>query len=45
VCAYPHATVWSILSFFRTAGAFSPNYRNVARAVWQNFKSKFRRSG
>lgn len=44
VCAYPHATVWSILSFFRTAGALSPSYLNVARAVWHQLSSKFRRS-
>jgi lysylphosphatidylglycerol synthetase-like protein (DUF2156 family) len=44
VCAYPHATIGSILSFFRTAGAFSPSYVNVARSMWQHARAKFRRS-
>ncbi len=43
VGAYPKASIRSILSFFRTAGAFSPSYRNVARTAWQQFRNKFRR--
>lgn len=38
VCVSPRVTVSSIISFFRTAGAFSPNYRNVARAFWQHLR-------
>lgn len=45
VCAYPHATMWSILSFLRTAGAFSPSYLNVTRAAWHRLKNRFSRSG
>jgi phosphatidylglycerol lysyltransferase len=44
VCAAPHATVGSILSFLRTAGAFSPSYRNVARSIWHRMKQKFQRN-
>lgn len=44
VCAAPKATPWSILSFLRTAGAFSPSYRNVARAIWHRLCEKVRPS-
>ena len=40
VCAAPKATVGSILSFLRTAGAFSPSYRNVLRSIWQRTRRK-----
>ncbi|MCA9055221.1 MAG: DUF2156 domain-containing protein [Planctomycetaceae bacterium] len=43
VCAAPHATTGSIISFLRTAGAFSLSYRNVARSIWQHTRQKFRR--
>ena len=42
VCAAPQATVWSILSFVRTTGAFSPSYWNVAKAMWNGVCEKFR---
>jgi phosphatidylglycerol lysyltransferase len=44
VCAYPRASISSCLSFFRTAGAFSPSYRNVARVMWNRLRQKFRGS-
>jgi phosphatidylglycerol lysyltransferase len=40
VCVTPKATVFSIMSFLRTVGAFSVSYRNLARAVWRDLKGK-----
>lgn len=40
VCAYPRASISSCLSFFRTAGALQPSYRNASRVIWQQIKRK-----
>lgn len=40
VCVTPRASLFSVLSFLRTVGAFSVNYRNLMRAIWQDLRGK-----
>ncbi|MFV0445898.1 MAG: phosphatidylglycerol lysyltransferase domain-containing protein [Planctomycetaceae bacterium] len=43
VCAAPHATMGSIMSFLRMTGAFSPSYTNVMKSIAHRIKAKFHR--